>query len=189
MILFVTLAKFCPAVFQAWPVDLINNFLLILFIGTFVMPLFMIILYVTLNKGSSLKSLSMADRKERVIPFFLTAIFYCGITWLLYENLRVNPEIVAIMVCISISIVLVSIITFFWKISVHTTGIFGILGFLLVINYLKPDNQLFYPIIVFFILAGLLTSARMYLQAHCPSQIIGGILLGLSSSLLSYFLI
>jgi membrane-associated phospholipid phosphatase len=58
-----------------------------------------------------------------------------------------------------------------------------VVGSLIGINQKFGGGELFYPILVFIPVAGLLMSARLALNAHSPTQILAGCLLGLSISL------
>jgi membrane-associated phospholipid phosphatase len=89
---------------------------------------------------------------------------------------------IIVLASISLSLALVTLISVFWKISAHSVGISGIAGFLFGFYYKYADQQLFYPILAIILIAGLLMSARLALNAHNPMQIFVGALLGWSIS-------
>lgn len=113
-------------------------------------------------------------------------IFYSILVYFIRQAPQLNDVILMVMTCVTVSILLVAVISNFWKISAHAVGISGMIGLLGVINNKVPDAMLFYPLIALIFMAGCLMSARLYLNAHTPSQIAGGIILGLSVSGISY---
>ena len=78
----------------------------------------------------------------------------------------------------NISVVIVGFVSFKTKISAHATGITGVLGFLFATAFFQKDTSLLLPIEITLILAGALLSARLYLNAHTPMQVILGSLCG-----------
>jgi membrane-associated phospholipid phosphatase len=87
---------------------------------------------------------------------------------------------VVILAAVSVCIGLVTLITLFWKISAHAVGTGGLLGFLFGIVYSFAAVELLYPTLVCVLAAGLLLSARLYLNAHTPAEVGAGFLLGLT---------
>jgi membrane-associated phospholipid phosphatase len=73
---------------------------------------------------------------------------------------------------------LVTVITFFFKISAHTTGTAGVLGCLIAIHLKYIDSMLFWPIVVALVLHGIVSSARLYLNTHDPKEVYLGAVLG-----------
>lgn len=70
-------------------------------------------------------------------------------------------------------------ITFMWKISAHAAGIAGCLGFILAYKHaFQATNTLFWPLVIAVALTGLVSWARLYLNAHKPAEVLGGLLLG-----------
>jgi membrane-associated phospholipid phosphatase len=95
-----------------------------------------------------------------------------------------NEVIFLVMASVTMSVLILAFVSIFWKISAHATGISGMIGLLAVINNKTPDSSLFYPILILIFLGGCLTSARLYLNAHSPLQIVAGIGLGLAIGIL-----
>ena len=128
--------------------------------------------------SASITSFEMLDRKERVLPFFFISIIYCLPTYLFYTKIKVNNTVLIIFATISILLLLLTIITIFWKISLHSTGISGMIGFIVAINIKYPDNDLIYPLIILILLAGAVMSSRLYLNCHRPEETFGGSIFG-----------
>ena len=146
-----------------------------------------------------IESLEMKDKKERIGPMIVTAIFYM---WL-FANIRSNyfiPDAFRFFVLGStISLCLAFILNTLTKISLHTVGVGGLLaGFLLIRynfsyetfiltvfeqTYEIQTNILLYVIML---IAGAVGSARLYLKAHQPDEVYGGYFVGIISMLIAY---
>ncbi len=76
-------------------------------------------------------------------------------------------------------VILTNLVTFFWKISAHSAGVTGVVGFAVVysIEY-AGANSLLLPLVGAVAIMGIVMWARLYLNAHKPAEIIGGALLG-----------
>ncbi len=127
---------------------------------------------------SLIHSMLMDNRSQRLIPFLSTTLFYGLTTWMFSRNLSVLHVSVVMMAAITLAIGMVTLITLFWKISAHATGMGGVIGFMLALNYCYAEEMLFYPIVGTVVLAGALLSARLRLNAHTPAQVLAGLLLG-----------
>jgi len=127
-----------------------------------------------------LPSLKMHTKEERVWPFTATSIFYV-MTWcFFYFKLYIDPLLVFSLGVIALCVVLLTFITYFWKISAHLTGLSGLLAIMVVLAQRFPAYEMMYTMMATVIICGLVASARLYLHAHKPSEILGGFLLGFS---------
>jgi membrane-associated phospholipid phosphatase len=162
------------------------NFLVMIFLATFFIPLVAVsALYMT----GTIKSFVMNEATERAIPFTFTSIFYWIMSYLFFNQFKESLTIIVIMMSISTTISLVSIISFFWKISAHAAGICGIIGFMFVITLKYPEVQLTYPLALMIILSGIIMSIRLYLQVHNIKEVlVGGLLAFLLNFSLFFFL-
>lgn len=172
-LLFFILFYHAPLVIQAMPRSKTHLFLLVILITTFIIPVLSI---VTLRLTKSISSFQMRDRKERIVPFFFIFIFYALTTYLFISKFDLGNVFFIIFSGITTTIFIITITAFFWKISVHSAGLTGVIGSIFAINYKFPDNQLFIPVIFLILMAGLVMSARLYLNSHTPNEIfVGGI--------------
>ncbi len=129
----------------------------------------------------------MENAKERVFPLLMIGAFYSVLIYFIRITPRLNETILIVMTCLTMSVLTIALISNFWKISAHAVGISGMIGILAILNNKIPDSSLFYPLLILILLAGFLLSARLYLNAHKPSQILGGMALGMIVSGISYF--
>jgi len=140
-----------------------------------------------LYRSGSIKSLHLDTLADRRLPYFVTVLLYGFATYFFrYQLARLSdlaPQISIILASITVSIALVAVVSLNWKISAHGTGLGGLIGAIFGIVVKFGEHQLLYPLLGLIILGGLLMSARLYLNAHTPAQIIAGVGLGLLVSL------
>ena len=160
----------------------------LIFLSTFFLPFLLLTLYIMIqNRQWSLKSFFLENSRERVFPLFIIGCFYSILIYFIKISPYLNDSILVVMSCTTMSILLIALISNFWKISAHAVGVSGTIGILAVVNNKTPDAALFYPIVILLLLAGALLSARLYLNAHTPAQIWVGSLLGFLMSGFGYF--
>lgn len=147
-----------------------------LFITTFLIPLFGV---AALKYSGSISSFSLEKREERFLPFFFVTIFYAITTVMFILKIQVN-ETVGLMLIATTSLILVlMLISFFYKISIHAAGVSGVVGFMYVLSLKYPESMIIYALILTIVLSGLVMSSRLYLNAHTPKEILLGCVLGI----------
>lgn len=154
--------------------------LLLIFLQTFILPVFCIY---ALHRFKIIKDLKMETLADRRVPYLVTVAIYTFVAVFFTFKLSQFPEVSLILTSIAFSISAVSFISLFWKISAHAVGISGTVGALAGIGAKLGIEQLFFPILIAILVAGYLTAARLHLNAHTPAQILAGTVLGLSVSL------
>jgi membrane-associated phospholipid phosphatase len=184
-IVFFVIFNFAPSLIRPISDSMVNILLLGIFITTFLLPLLSIGI---LRYSNTITDLEMQDRNERVIPFIFITIFYGITTYMLLPKLRLNEVIMLVMMGITGIVFLVTVITFLWKISAHSAGISGAVGFIMALNFRFPQASLLYPLLTLVLLSGMVMSARLYLDSHTPKEILGGCLLGFLTSFLLIFI-
>lgn len=156
--------------------------LLIIFMSTYVLPVFVLALLKRMNMIVSYKLDTIEERKFPII-FFIILSFMIG-------NLLINIQIVdllaysfygtAISLCLTYILFSAKI-----KTSLHMIGIGGILSFIVIMSF---EYQLNYNLIIaiLFVLAGLIAVSRLALKAHLPKEVYIGFIVGIISQLISY---
>ena len=150
-----------------------NYILLILVICTIMFP---VLCMLFLIKFDVISSLEMTKNHERPFPLLLTGGFLILSLKLTEKLLVFTPVLKKELVGAIIIILLASIISKFWKISLHMLGIGGLIGVLVSLQYLY--GGLSSMIIYFMLIAGITAMARIYLKAHNHSQIYVGFIVG-----------
>lgn len=160
------------------------NFVFLIFCVTFVLPALNIGIFKTFG---SIRSFAMEERQERIIPFSFITILYGVITYLFYSRTRVslNDNLLKFLLIIDILVLIATIVTIFYKVSVHSMSIWGFIGIILPLNKVSEDGALFFPTIIAFVIAGLVMTARLQLNAHTPREVMVGSMLGFAISFTS----
>jgi membrane-associated phospholipid phosphatase len=151
-----------------------GGILLLIFIITFLIPIISI--------------LKMDRRQDRKMPFVFVSSFYILSCYLYMDKFANVPLLMVGLISTTVSLVIVTIVTFFWKISAHSVGIGGVLGFLFALSFKYAERDLLFVSLMVLILAGILMSARLYLNAHTPMQIVAGALTGFGIGFLAIIL-
>jgi hypothetical protein len=146
---------------------------LVVFINTLVLPLIMIPLFQRLG---IIKSIHMADHRERLVPIVFTLIPY-AFSFYFLRKLPIPGVVPIYMLAASITLIFTLIITIWWKISIHMIGMGGITGliFAFAINFHIDALALQIMAILF---SGIVAWARLSLKAHSPWQVYSGFILG-----------
>ncbi len=156
-----------PAIFITWTA-----------VGTFVLtgliPLLISILYVR----NASDSLEMTDRNSRIAPYIYTSICYAFWCYFLSNGLSMPTFVMAPAIGATISLMLITIITIWWKISAHMTCMGGVIGSILGVCYNLNILSVSAFITIFFIAVWLAWS-RTYMKAHTPEELACGFLLGI----------
>lgn len=71
-----------------------------------------------------------------------------------------------------------AVVTLFYKVSVHSVAIWGIIGILLPLNNASEEGLLMYPTVAAIAMAGVVMSSRLQLNAHVPREILVGAIMG-----------
>ncbi|QIP17943.1 phosphatase PAP2 family protein [Spirosoma aureum] len=164
------------------------SLLILIFIGTFGVP--SLLIYYLFRSGY-VRSLQLDTLDDRRLPYFLTAIVYTGLTFLFAFRMQllssIAPGIAILLGSITLSILLVGLISIYWQISAHSVGIGGVVGIVAGIITKFGETDLVLVLAALIMLAGMVASARLHLNAHTPSQIGAGLILGLSISMMTVF--
>lgn len=126
----------------------------------------------------------MEQREERIIPFSFIAILYSVLTYLFYSRTRIglNDNLLKFLIIIDALVIVATLVTIFYKVSVHSLAIWGLIGILLPLNKVSEDGALLYPTLVSIVVAGLVMTARLQLNAHTPREVMVGAMLGFAVS-------
>jgi membrane-associated phospholipid phosphatase len=118
------------------------------------------------------------ERKERVKPFLYTSAFYVINTFFFYRISHLNQVFLLVLTSVTITVLLSAIVTFWWKISIHTTAMAGMIGVFLCVNHKFPMSKLSIPLAGSVLVTGLVMTSRLYLKAHKLEEVYIGALAG-----------
>lgn len=149
----------------------------LIFGSMFVLVVPPIIWYYVLYKLKIVESLKATTRKERIWPYLFTILSYILVSIISYL-LSVDYGFAQLWQGATVSLIIVFLVNFFWKISAHATGMGAWTGMLFFLSIFNGFSLLF-QIIIVLLSSGLIGWSRLKLEAHTPSQVFFGYLLGL----------
>ena len=120
----------------------------------------------------------MHERSERVLPFLFITIIYGLTAYLFYKKLQFDVNFVIVLGGMAVIIFISTLLTLFWKISIHSTAINAVTGMLIGFIFKYPDSHLLYPIVFSVLIAGFVMSSRLYLNEHTFEEVMGGAVVG-----------
>ena len=132
----------------------------------------------------NIRTFEMNERRERFIPLFFTTICF----YLTYHIIaRVSPIMIINMFLLStvVTVFLLTVISIFWKISLHMAGIGGLAGMVVVLSVsYSIDTSMLLCVII--LLGGIIGSARMAATNHTPIQVLLGFVTGLAGAMVLF---
>ena len=173
-----------PEIYSPIRYESIPAFIGVVFLTTAVVPALSILFLKITQRVSNLE---ITRFEERSLPFLSIGTFYGVTTYMFYAKMRVPMPLLIMMIAVTVLIFLIYLISFKFKISVHSAGIWGVSGLFsaLAIKYL---NTSFIPILaIILISAGLTTMSRLYLGRHTPPESWSGILLGFTLCFTAFY--
>lgn len=168
---FLITAHFCSDMQQAWRVFGITA----VFFG--LLPLLYIVWMVKSGQTSSLEIREREARKKPLLFGITSSLIGCG---LMMAFTQLHSAIILSICLIQIgNSLLMMIITFWWKISLHLTGLAGFVASLFFVEHnawLLPINDVIRTswVLPLFFLIPVLAWARVRVSAHTPAQVVGG---------------
>ncbi|MGB5929678.1 MAG: PA-phosphatase, partial [Cyclobacteriaceae bacterium] len=115
-VMFVIVTLFAPLATIPFSQEIMWQLTGAIFVTTFIVPLISI---TGMRLSKYIDSFRMADRRERFLPFIIIGSFYVLSTWLFVSKNTVNPLLNTGLIAMTTVVVIVAVVTFFWKISVH----------------------------------------------------------------------
>jgi hypothetical protein len=155
------------------PFDYKKMILIMVVLCTFVIPLSMIPFFMY---QKMIFDIQLSRSRERYIPLVLSFSLFLFCYFLL-RRIPIPPDYKAFCLGCALSVLIVLLVTYKWKISLHMVGIGGLAG---LIGYLIVHMQvnLEFYLILTLLAAGLVGTARLILEAHKPFEIYTGFLIG-----------
>ncbi len=177
-----------------------NSKILILriFLSTFFIPAFSVIV---LRLVGMIDSLEMPDKTERIGPYIITGIFYLWMVRNFIDNSNIPAAYTCFVLGATIGLFIAFFINIFSKISAHAVGMGGLIGMVVITMLLFSYGSFSIHLGIFgaihlnmnvvlmisIILAGLVGTSRLLLQAHDPQDLYGGFIVGFSSQFIALY--
>lgn len=158
--------------------------LAIVIIGTYLIPILFLIL---LKQSKIIQSFHLSSIEERKFPMLFLTFLGILIGRMLFKIAIVNDLAIYI---VAGSFALLLVYGFLWlkiKVSIHTLGIGGLLGFVINLSWFYQQNFI-WLIALLFLLFGIIAKARIKLKAHSFIEVILGLLIGVATQVLVPFI-
>lgn len=157
----------------------------LIFVATYLIPLFVLVVFKNLKIIETYQTESIKERKLP-LALMITLFYVLGNTLDNIINLR---ELSLLFYATSLGLFIIYLL-FYFKIraSIHLFS-FGIpIGFFIILSKIYSQSFLI-VIIPFFLIAGIVASARLNLKAHSSKEVYVGFFIGILASLSMYFLL
>ncbi len=182
--LFLFVMIFAAPLLQPLPQESLFQALIIIVIVSFIIPAISI---GTLRLSKFISDLQLANARQRITPFLFVACFYGITTYMFYTKLNINNILFLVFAITTVLLFVLTVITYFWKISVHGAAIGGVLGFIFALRTAYPVPHFDKILATLVVISGLVIYSRLSLNAHTPSQVYAGTILGFISFYFRYF--
>lgn len=162
-----------PALYGYLPHQVKKILTFIVIVNNMIIPLMLITYFRFRNLVSGW---TIENRRERILPLITISFFYLFTVYLIYR-FHIPFFIKAFVICSAVMAVAVTIINFWFRISVHSTGA-GAITALVIILSVRMQAPLTFLLIIVILISGLVMSSRLWLKAHNSSEVWTGFLLG-----------
>lgn len=132
-----------------------------------------------------IESIHLRTMKDRIMPLIATMIFYFW-AYRVFSSIPAPFILRVFLLGCFWGVIAVFIVNIFSKISMHTAAAGGMLGILCVLLFIGQVNFLI-PIFLAMLIAGIIGTARLTLEAHTPFEIWVGYGTGIIAQIAAYF--
>lgn len=160
----------------------------ITFIFTFSIPVLVMFI---LKRLQIISSLSLPGIKERRLPFTIILLIYAATAHLFYvltQKIYLDTKFLLVFGSICFSLFILTLTSFFYKISAHSLAISGVFGGMLAMAFRYEEFSLGFPLVITAIVWGAVLSARLAMKAHTIQEVVWGSVLGFTSNFLTILL-
>jgi hypothetical protein len=171
-----------PTLLGYLPSNVKKLLILIMLINNVLLPISFLPFFIQRN---IISSWTITERKERNIPLIIITILY-GITSYLIFRFSIPVFLKTYVFAVAIISLLVTVINFWWKISLHSVGAGALISLVFMLS-LKMLTPLEWYLISTVIIGGLVLSSRLKLNIHSPQQVWIGLFTGFFG--LAFFII
>ncbi|WP_224996745.1 hypothetical protein [Cesiribacter sp. SM1] len=168
---------FAPELMLAGNLEIRWRLMALLFLATFALPGLSVL---TLRLFGNISSLTMTRREDRRVPFLFVSAIYLVISLFFYKIFPQIPFVILGLLSITACLLVLTIISLFWKISAHGIAAGGVTGFIAGLVVHCNNQELVYPLAILLILSGAVMWARLYLNHHTPPEVWTGWFAGFS---------
>jgi len=162
-----------PTLFGYLPFTVKKLLLLIILVNNILLPLSLLPFFIHRN---IITSWTFSERKERNIPLIIATFLYCITSFIIFR-FPIPLFLKSFIFASAFLSLMVTVINFWWKISLHSVGAGALIGLVLILS-LKMMTPLEWYLISSIIAGGLVLSSRLRLNLHNSQQVWGGLFAG-----------
>ncbi|MEZ5011781.1 MAG: phosphatase PAP2 family protein [Bacteroidales bacterium] len=129
-----------------------------------------------LKYRNMITSYGMETTRERVIPLTLGVMMYT-VTTIIFFTYQIPVLIKSFMLASTVTSFIILVITFRWKISIHSAGMGGLLATAMALS-VRMNADLRWVVMAIIFLSGVVMASRLYLRVHTPAQVYTGFVAG-----------
>jgi hypothetical protein len=147
-------------------------------------PLFCVLL---LKGVGFIDSIYLRTRKDRIIPYIASGIFYFW-TFTVLKEQEVYPRIFpSFMLGVFLASSAALIANIYYKISMHAIGLGGMLGLFIIVAW-SNSMLMTWPLSAALLITGAVCSARLLISDHTNKDIYSGLAIGLIMQFVAAFI-
>jgi len=154
----------------------------LVFLTSFLIPVFLLIVF---KRMGLVNSLSLQSSEDRTYPFLVTLVFYF-ITYYMLKQIQIHSIYHIVALGASILVGVAMLINFIFKISIHMTAMGGAVGAFLALSLIY-QMDIPWLIIMIIICAGIVGTSRLILRAHKAQEVYAGFLLGVGLMMILFY--
>ena len=146
-----------------------------------------------------ISSIQMRDKQDRTGPFIATGIFYLWVLRSVMADSNIPTAFLIAVLGTTIGLFACFIINIFFKVSLHAVGMGGLVGMVLIMMWLysygsftlnlpfvgTSEISINFILILSLIVAGLVGTSRLLLNAHTPKELYIGFAIGILCQFIS----
>ena len=169
-----TILLSAPTFLGYLPLEIKKILFLVVSVNNVLVPLVLLPFF---RYRNMISSYDIEDKSERTIPLLTASILYCTTSFIIFR-FQIPFLLKSFIFATSVLSIIVSVINFWWKISIHSVGAGALTATVLVLS-LKMHTPLTLYLIASILTSGLILSARLRLNSHNLSQVWIGFFTGL----------
>lgn len=162
-----------PTLLGYLPFNVKKLLLLIMLVNNILLPLSLLPFFI---QRKIITSWTISERRERNIPLIITTILYFATSFIIFR-FPIPIFLKSFIYATTFLSLMVTVINFWWKISLHSVGSGALIGLVLLLS-LKMLTPLDLYLISAIIAGGLVLSSRLKLNLHNPLQVWVGLFAG-----------
>lgn len=184
-----------PYLFGVNSIEDSKHLIVLVFVSTFFIPAFAVGM---MRATGLVKSFQMESRQDRIIPYIMTGIFYMWMFRTILDHPNIPLAYKIFVLGATIGLFVAFFVNLFSKVSAHAVGMGGLVAMILITTLLfsyghfiielpfgNIDMSMPSLLMIAIILAGIVCTSRLLLNAHNIQDLYGGFIIGFGTQFLA----